>query len=39
MMSIFDIFDVMLVGSKKIGSIMILVIVEEVYSDNFMIIE
>ncbi|CAR54936.1 phage baseplate protein [Burkholderia cenocepacia] len=39
MTSISDILDVTLVGSKKIGSITISAIVEEVYSDNLMITE
>ncbi|MDR8873542.1 phage baseplate protein [Burkholderia multivorans] len=39
MTSISDILDVTLVGSKKIGSITISAIVEEVYSDNLTITE
>ncbi|WP_205169286.1 phage baseplate protein [Burkholderia sp. LMG 13014] len=39
MTSISDILDVTLVGSKRIGSITISAIVEEVHSDNLMITE
>ncbi|WP_186027142.1 phage baseplate protein [Burkholderia gladioli] len=39
MSSISDILDVTLVGSKKIGSITISAMIEEVYSDNLVITE